>query len=198
MRYSLLVLLSCLVLCACHKKQEPTIVEDSSFPIEESAPLSEGEQLQKMYKNADSLMNIGEMDISLMQDYVHRALSYTEANPNDSLASKYIFFAGIFEMKIAGATADDILRNELYTNAINIFNSLIKQYPNFPHLDYCYWYKGTIYENMKRPNDAESEYRELVHLFPDSELAEGTKSYLQAQGYKKDADDLMNDIKKKQ
>lgn len=196
MKYLSIFLLSCLVLLSCQKKQAPA-VDAPDTTTEELTSLSEGEQLQLLYKKADSLMNIGEIDTELMQEYVNRALRYTEANPNDSLASKYIFFAGIFEMKIAGSTADEILRDELYTNTINIFNSLIKRYPNFPHLEYCYWYKGTIYENMKRPNDAESEYRELVHLFPDSELAEGTKLYLQSQGYKKDADAIMNDIKNK-
>lgn len=197
MKHFVPLLLICVLLCACGHKQDNTAILDSLAEVNTTEQLPENIQIQNLYKTADSLMNIGQIDIEMMQEYVNRALRYTQENPNDTLACKYIFFAGIFEMKIASSTAEENLCNDLYFNAINIFNSLIKNYPNFPHLDYCYWYKGTIYENMKRTSDAENEYRELVHNFPKSDLAAGTEAYLQSHGYEKDANDLMNDIKKK-
>lgn len=189
---------ACLSLMACSSRSDNASVEaaQSATPIT-SDTLTEGEALQNLYREADSLMNIGAINLDKMGEYVQRATVYTQAHPDDTLASKYLFFAAVFQMKIAGAQPDEGSRNEQFFQSIAIFDTLIAQYPNFPHLDYCYWYKGTIYENLKRVSDAEGEYRTLVHRYPQSALAKGVEQYLQTQGYAKDADAIMYDIKTK-
>ena len=50
---------------------------------------------------------------------------------------------------------------------------------------------------MKRTSDAEGEYRELVHRFPDTDLGRNIADYLKVRGFEKSSDDIMHEISQK-
>ena len=56
---------------------------------------------------------------------------------------------------------------------------------------YAYYYKGQIYENLGMRQEAASTYRALVERFPDTELGKSIAAYLQAGGYEKSAEEIM-------
>ena len=60
-----------------------------------------------------------------------------------------------------------------------------------------YYYKGQIYENLGNTSDAEKEYRELVRRYPQSDIGKSTAEYLKAGGFEKSADEIWEEIQKK-
>ncbi|MCK9339161.1 MAG: tetratricopeptide repeat protein [Bacteroidales bacterium] len=195
MKKTFLLALCFLTLVACHHKEE----KKDSVPVVDTVPttLYNSLEIRSLYHHADSLLNIGKADTVLMNQYVNLALRHVEKNPEDTLAADFVFYAGIFQMKVAAMTPPSRKQERLSFCAIEIFNQVAEDYPDYTNIDYCYYYKGNIFENLKRFTDAENEYRELVHRFPNSELAKGIAAYLEVQGFTKTPDELMSDIKKK-
>ncbi len=190
------LLLLALAFCSCGSKQEKNaVVEDAT--IYESSDYNSSKDLIALYHQADSLVQIGQIDTEMMQLFVDNATAYAEIHPDDTLTPHFLLYAGIFEMDIALSTASESKRNARFFQAVDIFNDLTKKYPNYKNLPYCYYYKGQIYENMKRTSDAEGEYRELVHRFPDTDLGRNIADYLKVRGFEKSSDDIMHEISQK-
>lgn len=190
------------VFCAvgCHHDKSP--VEE---PADTTATASEvvavdytvAENLVILYKEADSLTKIGEVDPYKMQLFVDNSTEYAKNNPSDTVSPHLLLYAGIFQMEIAGSNPSEEIRKKLWFKSIDIFNEVILQFPRYKNLPYCYFYKGQIYENLNRISDAENEYRELVHRYPDSQLGKSLEAYVKAHGFEKSADELWKDIRKK-
>ena len=150
-----------------------------------------------MYHQADSLVKIGEIDKDMMTLFVEKATAYAEIHPDDTLSPHFMLYAGIFQMDVALSTPSESKRNAGFFQSVDIFNKLTEQYPDYRNLPYCYYYKGQIYENMGRTSDAEGEYRELVHRFPDTDLGRNIAEYLKVRGFEKSSDDIMHEISQK-
>ena len=178
------LLLLALVFCSCGSKQEKNDVTGDET-ICESSDYKNSKDLIALYRQADSLVQIGQIDTKKMQLFVDKATAYAESNPNDTLSPHFLLYAGIFEMDIALSTQAESKRNARFFQAVDIFNDLTEKYPDYKNIPYCYYYKGQIYENMRRTSDAEGEYRELVHRFPDTDLGRNIADYLKVQGYEK-------------
>ncbi|MBP5400702.1 MAG: tetratricopeptide repeat protein [Bacteroidales bacterium] len=190
------LLLLALAFCSCGSKQgKNDATEDEN--ICESSDYSNSKDLIDLYHQADSLVQIGQIDIKKMQLFVDNATAYAKTHPDDTLTPHFLLYAGIFEMDIALSTPSESKRNARFFQAVDIFNNLTKKYPDYKNLPYCYYYKGQIYENMKRTSDAEGEYRELVHRYPDTDLGRNIADYLKVQGYEKSSDDIMHEISQK-
>ena len=190
------LLLLAVTLCACGSKQDKTDVSEDPT-ICESSDCQNPKELIALYHQADSLVQIGQIDTEMMQRFVEKASEYTKTHPDDTLSPHFLLYAGIFQMDIALSTASESKRTDLFFQAVDIFNKLTKQYPDYKNLPYCYYYKGQIYENMGRTSDAEGEYRELVHRFPDTDLGRNIADYLKVRGFEKSSDDIMHEISKK-
>ena len=192
--FSLLLLAA--AFCACGPKQSvPNNGTDTTFCATQD--YTSTKELIDLYHQADSLVKIGEIDTEMMQLFVDNATAYAEIHPDDTLTPHFLLYAGIFEMDIALSTPSESKRNARFFQAVDIFNDLTKKYPNYKNLPYCYYYKGQIYENMKRTSDAEGEYRELVHRFPDTDLGRNIADYLKVRGFEKSSDDIMHEISQK-
>lgn len=192
--FSLLLLV--LALCSCSSKQEKNdVIKDTT--ICESSDYSSSKDLIALYHHADSLVQIGQIDTKKMQLFVDNATAYAEIHPDDTLTPHFLLYAGIFEMDIALSTPSESKRNARFFQAVDIFNDLTKKYPDYKNLPYCYYYKGQIYENMKRTSDAEGEYRELVRRFPNTDLGRNIADYLKVRGFEKSSDDIMHEISQK-
>ena len=179
------ILMLAISLCACRQTIQEGEIEESNGMDDADAP-----HLIALYKETDSLLMMGKMDIEKMQLFVDRAWDYAEKYPEDTLSPHFKFFVAIYEMKIAGSNPDEREAQQQYFHSIDHFDQLIEQYPDYVNLPYCYYYQGMIYENLHRISDAESEYRELVHRYPDTELGKNIVEYLKVQGYAQSADDL--------
>ena len=190
------LLLLALVFCSCGSKQEKNDVTGDET-ICESSDYKNSKDLIALYRQADSLVQIGQIDTKKMQLFVDKATAYAESNPNDTLSPHFLLYAGIFEMDIALSTQAESKRTARFFQAVDIFNDLTEKYPDYKNIPYCYYYKGQIYENMRRTSDAEGEYRELVHRFPDTDLGRNIADYLKVQGYEKSSDDIMHEISQK-
>ena len=130
--------------CACGSKQS-AINEETDTTICESQDYTSSKSLIELYHQADSLVKIGEMDMEKMQLFVEKATAYAEIHPDDTLSPHFLLYAGIFQMDIALSTASESKRNKRFFQAVDIFNDLTQQYPNYRNLPYCYYYKGQIY-----------------------------------------------------
>lgn len=190
------LLLLALAFSSCGSKQEKDDTTTDTT-ICESSDYNSSKDLIDLYHQADSLVKIGEIDTEMMQLFVDNATAYAEIHPDDTLTPHFLLYAGIFEMDIALSTPSESKRNARFFQAVDIFNDLTKKYPNYKNLPYCYYYKGQIYENMKRTSDAEGEYRELVHRFPDTDLGRNIADYLKVRGFEKSSDDIMHEISQK-
>ena len=195
LRFFSLLLLS-VAFCACGSKQSAPD-DGADTTLFTSQDYTSSKELIDLYHQADSLVKIGEIDKEKMSLFVEKASAYAEIHPDDTLSPHFLLYAGIFQMDIALSTASESKRNERFFQAVEIFNDLTKQYPDYRNLPYCYYYKGQIYENMGRTSDAEGEYRELVHRFPDTDLGRNIAEYLKARGFEKSPDDIMHEISKK-
>ena len=190
------LLLLAVAFCACGSKQSvPNDGTDTTLCA--SQDYTSSKELIDLYHHADSLVKIGEIDKEMMQLFVEKASDYAKIHPDDTLSPHFLLYAGIFQMDIALSTPSESKRNERFFQAVEIFNDLTQQYPDYRNLPYCYYYKGQIYENMGRTSDAEGEYRELVHRFPDTDLGRNIAEYLKVRGFEKSPDDIMHEINKK-
>ena len=195
LRFFALLLLA-VSFCACGSKQSaPDDVANATSC--ESRDYTSSKELIALYHHADSLVKIGEIDKEMMTLFVEEASDYATLHPDDTLSPHFLLYAGIFQMDIALSTASESKRNKRFFQAVDIFNDLTQQYPDYKNLPYCYYYKGQIYENMGRTSDAEGEYRELVHRFPNTDRGRNIHDYLKVRGFEKSSDDIMHEISKK-
>lgn len=190
------LLLLALAFSSCGSKQEKADTFGDTT-ICKSSDYRNSKDLIALYRQADSLVQIGQIDTKKMQLFVEKATAYAETHPDDTITPHFLLYAGIFEMDIALSTPSESKRNARFFQAVDIFNDLTKKYPNYKNLPYCYYYKGQIYENMKRTSDAEGEYRELVHRYPNTDLGRNIAEYLKVRGFEKSSDDIMHEISKK-
>ena len=201
MKRTFVIVLACtaILFSACKKKGTQDVkLGDTPEAVAENLDYSKAENIVKLYKITDSLNRIGKADFAKMQLFLDNALTYAEKNPNDTISPHFMLYSGIFQMQLAFSNPDETTQKELAFKAIDILNQILTSYPKYKNGDYCYFYKGQIYENLHRSSDAENEYRELVHHYPNSQLGKSTKTYLQSQGYEKSAEQLWEEVKKKE
>ena len=188
MKKSLLLLIGImLLLSGCHKAQETVNQTDSK--IENSH--KDSKAIIALYKEVDSLTQHGCMDREKMQQFVNEAINYAKLNPKDTLSPHFMLYAGINQMQVAFSNADEKQRREQALEAINILEKLRQNYPDYRNMIYAYYYKGQIYENLVMHQEAAKTYRALVERFPDTELGKSIAAYLQAGGYEKSAEEIM-------
>ena len=190
------LLLLAVTFCTCGSKQSSPDENAGTTDCATSDYTSPSELIE-LYHQADSLVKIGEIDKDMMTLFVEKATAYAEIHPDDTLSPHFMLYAGIFQMDVALSTPSESKRNAGFFQSVDIFNKLTEQYPDYRNLPYCYYYKGQIYENMGRTSDAEGEYRELVHRFPDTDLGRNIAEYLKVRGFEKSSDDIMHEISQK-
>lgn len=154
-----------LLLFSCHRDGE------SGGALEEQATTQS--LLMSSVQYVDSLyLSDGTMAVDTMTEFIQKALQYTERYPEDELAPEILMKAGNYAMRIAQASEDKAVRARFAEQALDIFNLIIKVYPDHPSVKYCYWSKGIIYEEiLQMYSSAENEYRDFLHLFPNDSLA---------------------------
>ena len=188
MKKSLILLFGLMVLLSgCQNAQEA----DNQPDKKKEAPHKDSKAIIALYKEVDSLTQHGSMDRKKMQQFVNEAVDYAQLHPKDTLSPHFLLYAGVNQMQVAFSNANEKQRREQALEAINILEKLRQNYPDYRNMIYAYYYKGQIYENLGMRQEAASTYRALVERFPDTELSKNIAAYLQADGYEKSAEEIM-------
>lgn len=165
MRKIILLAIPLFLLCSCHRDGD----EDNILQNQATSQAA----LESSVRYIDSLyLSDGIMATDSMVAFIQNALEYTENYPEDEMAPEMLMKAGNYGMRIAQASEDNELKAKFAEQSIDIFNQVIKVYPDHPSVKYCYWSKGIIYEEiLQMYPSAENEYRDFLHLFPNDSLA---------------------------
>ncbi len=119
----------------------------------------------------DSVYNMGEVDTSDVVIFINKALEFAEKHPEDKSTPDILLKAGIMSMRLAQVDTSVFKQVEYAKMAIDIFDRIVKVYPENNNVKYCYWWKGIIYNDiLKMYPSAENEYREFLHKFPNDTL----------------------------
>jgi TolA-binding protein len=146
---------------------------------------------RKMEKNIkvmeDSLFSEtkGMIEMDKTQTLVDAYLRFADKYPSDTNAPGYLFKAG------------DISMNLLDPNkAIQIFDRIMAEYPQFEKLPHCLFLKGFIYENeLKNLDKARQIYQEFLVKYPNHDFADDVQISLDNLG--KSPEDLIKQFQEK-
>lgn len=178
-----------ILLSACNKKTEEANHTDNI------AEMSQDEnQIIELWQQIDSLNSIGIIDTTLINQFLQSAKFHSENNPESPNVPNILLNAGQLTMVVAKMATDPVVRAKNAQDAIAIFDQFQKTYPENPNVKYCYFHRGTIYDDILEDyRSAESEFRELIHRFPEDSLAINISAYIEHLG--KTPEQIMAEIK---
>ena len=91
--------------------------------------------------------------------------AYAKAYPLDSLAPEYLVRAAGIQRNLKDPQA-----------AVDIYDRVIRDYPNWPDVVACYYQKALIYQDdMKELGKAKQAYEEVIQRFPDHTFGKEAK-----------------------
>lgn len=99
-------------------------------------------------------------------------IAYADAFPEDSLAPEYLFRAADISMNIFESG-----------QAIDLYNRITDDYPDYRKAPQCLFLKAFVYENnLNDLNNAKRYYREFLDKYPEDEFADDAEMSLQNLG----------------
>lgn len=91
--------------------------------------------------------------------------AYARAYPADSLSPEYLVRAAGIQRNLKDPQA-----------AIDLFDRIIRDYPNWKDIVVCYYQKGLIYQDdLKQLGAAKTAYEEVLRRFPDHVFGQEAK-----------------------
>lgn len=185
-RFLLIALLLCV---ACNQEN----IKNRANNIEQMSHTEN--QLIELWQKIDSLNSVGIIDTTLINTFLSSAKSFSENNPEAPNVPNILLNAGQLTMVLAKISEDPIERAKNAKDALDIFNKFQMIYPENPNIKYCYFHRGTIYDDILEDyRSAENEFRELIHRFPDDSLSINISAYIQYLG--KTPEQIMAEIEK--
>ncbi len=101
------------------------------------------------------------VDTAVGNNLVRLYVQYGDRFPEDSLSALYISRAA--EISLSMGNIDDM---------VTYFDRVINEYPDFDHLDECYYTKAVALDNAGRRQEARAAYEAFLEVYPDHFLAE--------------------------
>lgn len=92
-------------------------------------------------------------------------VKYADTYPDDSLAATYLHRAA--KVCVGMYRIDDM---------VTYYDRVIDNYPEYEHLDECYYEKGLALDNAGRKNEARKAYEEFLEEYPDHFLADDIRN----------------------
>ena len=114
----------------------------------------------------------GEFNKTSALALVNNYAKFADENPDDERSASFLFKAGDISMGLE--------KSEL---AIQYFDRVIDEYPDYEKMPYCMFLKGFVYENQLKDLDkASAAYRDFISEYPDHDMTEAAKFSLQNLG----------------
>jgi len=119
-------------------------------------------------------------------ELVDMYIAYTDKYPDDSMAVEYLFKSAEFCLNLGEGR-----------RAIELYDRVIMEYPNFHKVPECFFLKGYVYENYL--NDLEMAkliYTQFIERYPDNEFADDAQVSIQNLG--KSPEELIKQFEEQQ
>lgn len=168
LKNSLLILIAITAVVAC----TPAIEKDAA----------------KIQAAEDDLFSADEgfIDKEKALQLVDMYVDFTNAYPEDSLASEYLFKAAEFCLNLGEGQ-----------RAIGYYDRVINEYPGFRKAPECLFLKGYIFENyLGDLENAKAIYLEFIERYPNNEFADDAEVSIQNLG--KTPEELIRQFEEQQ
>lgn len=149
------ILMAALLVAACHSGNEIPSRDELSATID---------SLEQPIMQSP---NYTPIDTAKGQQLIDNYLLFADTYTDDSLAPAYLQRAA----QIAGAL-DHIDLMATY------YDRVIDNYPNYAHLDECYYEKGLALDNAGRKDEARQAYQAFLNEYPSHFLADDIRRAL--------------------
>ncbi|MBC8487165.1 MAG: tetratricopeptide repeat protein [Bacteroidetes bacterium] len=130
-----------------------------------SACSSPKEKIQLNIKNLEETLFSDEnkmVDRDKASELIDAYIEYADEFPDDKQAPDYLFKAGDMAMNL-----------NMPHKAIEVFDRILQNYPDFEKTPQCLFLKGYVYENnLNDLEEARKIYTEFLEKFPDDEFAD--------------------------
>jgi outer membrane protein assembly factor BamD (BamD/ComL family) len=125
------------------------------------------------------------IDREMAQDLIDKYIEFADAFPNDPEAPATLFKAGDMAMNL-----------NMPQKAIDIFDRIMTNYPDYEKTPQCLFLKGYVYENDFRDLPRAKEiYEEFLQKYPDDEFADDAAISIQNLG--KSPEELIREFEER-
>ena len=123
--------------------------------------------------------------MKVANDLIHAYVDYAEKNKESEEAPAYLFDAANMAMNI-----------DQSEKALELFNRIIYQYPDYKKAPDCLFLLGYIYENsMQNYGKAKAIYEDFIAKYPDHDFADDARISIDNMG--KPLDELVKEFESK-
>lgn len=121
--------------------------------------------------------------IEAFEDSIFEATVAADPKTADELTKLYVDFADHFRndslAPIYLLKAAEIQGNVLHTEeAVELFDRVIEDYPDFEEVPMCYFLKGNALELNSQIDEAKAAYEEYLEKYPDHYMADQTRQMI--------------------
>lgn len=128
----------------------------------------------------------GFVDKEKAMELVDMYVAYTDAYPEDSMSVEYLFKSAEFCLNMGEGQ-----------RAIELYDRVINEYPDFRKVPECLFLKGYVYENyLGDLESARAIYLRFIETYPDNEFADDAEVSIQNLG--KSPEELIKEFEAQQ
>lgn len=125
------------------------------------------------------------IDKKLAQELITKYIEFADTYPEDSETPATLFKAGDMAMNL-----------NMPQQAIQLFDRIMTNFPDYEKTPQCLFLKGYVYENDYKDLDkAKQIYEEFLEKYPDDEFADDAEISIQNLG--KSPEDLIKEFEEK-
>ncbi len=169
----LILFISLLVVLSCNNSSSKKNIENDRKEVI---------QLEKELFGDDAKEADEEKALKLTKLYNDFAENY----PKDSLSPDYLYKSAEIISNIGDSK-----------KAIVNYDIIIKEYPNYKKVPYCYFMKGFVYDNkLKDMKKAEKAYNQFIEKYPNHDLADDAEMSIKFLG--KSNEEIIKEFEKNQ
>ncbi len=148
---------------------------------------SKNDSIQGISEKEDALFNEkgGMTSLDKANELVVMYIEFADQYPEDSMAAEYIFKGADISMNINQPQ-----------QAIDLYDRIINDYPDFRKAPECLFLKGYVYENYFNDLDqARAIYTEFIEKYPENDFADDAQISINNLG--KSPEELIQEFEEK-
>jgi outer membrane protein assembly factor BamD (BamD/ComL family) len=126
----------------------------------------------KELENIIGSKSISSFNVAKAKELADAYIEYANAYPDDTASVTYYFKAASLSMNTGEPE-----------QAVKLFDTIIKNYPDFKRIPECMFLKAFTYDNfLENIKKAEEGYKAFIKKYPDNEFADDAQSLLDMLG----------------